>query len=194
MRLSLVGRKFNKLTVVSYAGPKHVLCSCECGNTVTVWKANLYRDNTTSCGCNYRTAGGLSKKHPIEHGTWNHMLRRCYDEKDKSFRDYGARGVTVCDRWKDSFESFFADMGKRPSKLHSLDRIDNSMGYSPENCRWATRLEQNNNTRRNRPITYKGRTQGVYQWAEELGLPRMTLYNRIYTLGWEMDRAMRPRK
>lgn len=118
---------------------------------------------------------------------WWDARRRCTVTTAKHYADYGGRGITVCERWE-SFEAFLADMGSRPDG-HSLERRDNSLGYSPENCYWATPKEQLRNTRKNKYLTWNGKTQCLSAWAEEVGLERHTLKSRINS-GWTLDRAL----
>lgn len=108
-------------------------------------------------------------KHPL-YPTWYGMVARCQNPKAQSYRNYGGRGITVCDRWLESFENFYADMGDRPSKQHTLDRIDNDGSYSPENCRWATWEEQANNRRNNVWIEFQGERLSAAQWSRRLGV------------------------
>jgi hypothetical protein len=117
------------------------------------------------------------------------MIQRCTNSNYTYYKDYGGRGIKVCDRWLNSFEDFLADMREAPKGL-SLDRIDNNGDYTPENCRWATIKEQCNNTRCNHLLTYNGKTQSISQWANELGTKWITLYKRINTYGWSVDRAL----
>jgi hypothetical protein len=120
--------------------------------------------------------------------SWGAMKRRCLNANDKDYPRYGGRGITVCDRWRDSFEAFVADMGVKPEGT-SLDRIDNNGNYEPGNCRWAALDVQNNNRRSNRPITFKGRTQTLTQWAGEAGLSSEALAHRLKS-GWPMGDAL----
>ena len=108
-------------------------------------------------------------KHPLYH-TWYAMVARCQNPRAQSYHNYGGRGITVCDRWLESFENFYADMGDRPSKQHTLDRIDNDGPYSPENCRWATWEEQANNRRNNVWIEFQGERLSAAQWSRRLGV------------------------
>lgn len=124
-----------------------------------------------------------------EYRAWQGMLRRCCNPHSKSYPDYGGRGISACERWKASFEAFFADMGERPSADHSIDRIDNSLGYSPENCRWATRAEQQRNRRDNVYLEHAGKRMMLVDWADEIGMNRMTLGNRIKA-GWTAEEAI----
>lgn len=114
------------------------------------------------------------------------MRIRCLNPKATGYARYGGAGVTICKRW-DSFENFYKDMGPRPEG-HSLERIDGSKGYTPKNCRWATPREQCNNRKSNAPITFDGKTQSAFLWAQELGMKYATLKNRIQ-LGWPLERA-----
>ena len=123
-----------------------------------------------------------------EHIAWQNMLRRCFTPTNPAFKNYGGRGIAVCDRWRE-FAAFFADMGPRPTAQHSLDRIDNNEHYKPGNCRWATKIEQTNNTRQNRWITFDGRTMTLTRWAREVGLDDVTIYHRIKH-GWHLERAL----
>jgi hypothetical protein len=118
------------------------------------------------------------------------MRDRCTNPANACFERYGGRGITVCDRWRDSFDDFFADMGMFPSRDHSIERIDNLGAYEPSNCRWATRTEQGANKRNNVRLTLNGRTQLISEWARELGIQRLTIRRRINDLGWTPERAL----
>jgi hypothetical protein len=123
------------------------------------------------------------------------MRYRCHNPEAAGYSKYGARGITVCDRWRNDFQAFFEDMGPRPSHQHSIDRIDNNGPYSPENCRWATPAEQCNNRRTNHIVTYGGSKMTIAQCAEAVGLTYEVLRHRISTLGEPaevaVERAMR---
>lgn len=118
------------------------------------------------------------------------MIQRCHNPKNPSFRDYGARGISVCERWRDSFDAFLRDVGPRPSVHHTIERIDNDRSYEPGNCIWATRAEQNRNTRQNAHLTIDGRTQCRAAWAAESGIPAKTIRDRIERLGWSVRDAV----
>jgi hypothetical protein len=111
--------------------------------------------------------------------SWYSMLGRCFRESCPGYKDYGGRGIGVCDAWVASYESFLRDVGDKPGKGYSLDRIDVNGNYEPGNVRWATTKEQNRNTRANRLITWEGRTLCVSEWAEATGLPSYTIRNRL---------------
>jgi hypothetical protein len=129
---------------------------------------------------------GIRQKHPLW-GTWRNMMTRCTNKNSKDYKNYGKRGIIICDRWK-IFENFSKDMGEKISGM-TLDRIDNNKGYSKENCRWATRLEQNNNKRNSRYIEYNGSTKTLAQWIKSLGLKRSTIEQRYYTYKWDINRC-----
>jgi hypothetical protein len=124
--------------------------------------------------------------------TWNGMIHRCYDPDSPSFKYYGARGITICDRWRNSVHDFIADMGNRPSMQHSLDRIDNTVGYEPGNCRWATTIQQCNNRSSNVYLQFDGRRQTIANWARELGITTATLWKRLKRRTLEEALTMAP--
>ena len=128
-----------------------------------------------------------------EYHAWYSMIQRCTNPNNKSYRNYGMRGITVCDRWRHSFELFVADMNLRPSRFHSLDRIDNDKGYFPGNCRWATDRQQRRNRQDNVVLTHEGKSRIVSDWAREIGLSEFTLRKRI-RMGWKTEDVLDPRK
>jgi hypothetical protein len=127
-------------------------------------------------------------KHPL-FNSYAAMIRRCYKTKDASFKNYGARGIMVCDEWKNNFWQFAKDVGPRPTPQHSIDRIDNSLGYFPGNVKWSTPKEQSSNRRSNVNITYQGKTKCITQWCEELGVHRNTLLYRLKR-GLSLDKVL----
>jgi hypothetical protein len=156
----LTGQRFGRLTVIERAmnsphGMTKWLCKCDCGAEIIARRGNLHTGNTQSCGCWRRdsaTAGhiihGEGKRYQTtaEYRCWRNMITRCRNPHNHAFKNYGGRGISICDEWLD-FKCFLADMGRRPSTGFSLDRINNDGNYEPGNCRWATRKQQANNKR-----------------------------------------------
>lgn len=128
------------------------------------------------------------ENHPL-YIIYRGIIARCYWPNAGHYKDYGGRGIKMCDRWLNSFHAFAEDMGERPSKSHSIDRIDNDKGYSPENCRWATKKEQLRNTRKNRRLTYNGETKTMKEWSEITGIKYPTFKLRVKQ-GWDIHRIM----
>jgi hypothetical protein len=129
-----------------------------------------------------------NRRRSPELNAWVNMIGRCTNPARPDFHSYGGRGIAVCERWKSSFAAFLADMGLRPDG-HSLDRIDNAKGYGPDNCRWATKHQQMQNTRATRALTLGGRTQGLNAWAKEIGINKESLRTRLIR-GWSIKKAL----
>lgn len=203
----LTGKQFFRLKVVSRApgrpkanGKFQAMwnCVCECGKSSTVAAGDLRNGHTKSCGC-HRTETTVARstihgccsrngKTP-EFGVWVSMRQRCLDPNTKSYLRYGGRGITICERWLDSFVNFLADMGPRPSPEHSIDRKNNAGNYEPDNCVWATRKAQARNKRNTHIIELDGQRKSMVEWAEIAGMDVRTLWNRI-NLGWTPKRAI----
>lgn len=178
----LSGRRFSRLVVLGSAERvgryNRWQCRCDCGRQTIVRTASLNNGSTQSCGClkgrSNRTHG---RCHTREYAAWLNMRQRCTNSNRPDWMHYGERGITICPAW-DSFEQFYADMGNAPLG-HSLDRIDVNGNYEPGNCRWATHTEQMRNTRANRFITFRGKTQTLRAWSEELRVNYTTLHSRL---------------
>lgn len=181
-RIDRTGEVHDRLTVL-HKSAEHTrtywVCLCVCGNTTTVRGDHLKEGRVGSCGCikdEQRFVHGMS--YTRTYSSWQAMKSRCTNPNDKYFFNYGARGITVCESWLQSFENFFADMGEMPEGL-TLERKDNSLGYSKGNCRWATRAEQVRNRRNNILITHDGRTLCLKDWCSILEVPYCTARLRI---------------
>lgn len=146
------------------------------------------RKSSTRAGTNIKHGGVIGGKPTPEYNSWSCMKQRCCNPRHKRYAKWGGRGITICDRWLDSFANFLADMGPKPSDKHTIDRIDNDGGYSPENCRWALPVEQSSNMRTNVRYTFKGETLTMSQWIKKLGFRRGTLERRL-SFGWSVDKA-----
>ena len=167
-------------------------CLCDCGTERVVRGAYLRNGTSTSCGCFRREFSSvMNRTHGLsnspEYAVWCSMHRRCRDKNCESYKNYGARGIMVCERW-DKFENFILDMGRRPGKL-TLERKNNSLGYFPENCCWATSKVQGNNRRTNRLVEFNGKFKTITQWAQEIGLSSNALWKRIKS-GYSVCRAL----
>lgn len=178
----ITGQKFNRLTVLRRAERTSFwVCQCECGNIIEVAGDKLQTGHTKSCGC-YSISGRRRENHGMaktpEYYSWQDMKDRCYNSNNTMFKHYGDRGIIVCSEWKDSFETFYVNMGPRPEGT-SIDRIDVNGNYEPSNCRWATNAEQARNTTRTVLITYDGKTQCLSDWAIEIGISFKGLKKRL---------------
>ena len=202
---NLTGQKFGRLEVIARHSRdinRQIIwsCVCDCGNLRTIRSRSLRDGSAKSCGCLQKelaakrvtTHGQTKHKNKTkEYRAWDNVKQRCHNPKDKSYDNYGGRGITMCPRWlgKDGFANFLADMGECPEGM-SLDRKDNNMGYILSNCRWATWEEQENNRRDNHWIEYKGERKTLAQWAKHLGIKQVTLQTRLNKLGWSDERAL----
>ena len=203
-RLQIIpGDVYGRLTVIREVEAKEscgqvqrcVECKCECGDVRVYRLYTLRNGNTRSCGCLSRevvsvrmTTHGLSGT--AEYGIWQGMLHRCSNSGDDNYHNYGGRGISVCERWSNSFEAFYEEMGPRPSLKHSIDRRNNDGNYEPGNCRWATSKEQCRNTRVNYRVHHNGETKCVSEWAEDYGFKPSVLYTRLVKLGGTFDKAV----
>lgn len=201
-KLDLTGEKFGKLTAVRELpqrkdGKVVWETVCDCGRTIQTIGRDLKRGHTKSCGC---LPSAILTKRNTSHGArktrtysiWTNMIQRCTNPGMSNFKYYGGRGISVPDEWK-NFSDFLASMGHAPENM-TLERINNAIGYSAENCKWANRTEQANNTRRNDNIEFNGKTQSLSAWAKEVGLTQPALWKRLYQRGWELARALKNEK
>jgi hypothetical protein len=194
--MDLTGERYNKWTVISFHSLyknkiSKWVCKCDCGNEAVVLRNALRNGASKSCGCDRKktlikmlTKHGQSKKGEMtaEYTAWKCLKARCLNSKLKTFPYYGGRGVKVFVGWlgENGFETFFEYMGKRPSPEHSVDRWPDKNGnYEPGNVRWATKIQQSGNTRRNREIEYNGETKILQDWARKLGTKYQSIQRKI---------------
>lgn len=194
----LSGQRFGRLKATDFDGTRNGKswwrCSCDCGSEKVVAYQHLVSGLVRSCGCLRRdSARALMTTHGGSVGggarwyqVWAGMIDRCNNPQSLRFHRYGGRGIGICERWRDP-RAFYDDMGDPPPGM-TIERIDNDAGYSPENCRWATRKEQNNNRSTTRLIDFGGETLSAAAWAERLGITKATMYYRLRT--WPLERAL----
>ena len=200
--IDLTNTRVNKLRVlrrVENVGKQPAwLCRCDCGTEKAILGMHLRAGKPVDCGCEYLARQRAAH---VRHGmtdspewkAWKSMLDRCLNDRHPSWKHYGGRGIKVCKRWR-TFENFYADMGPRPAG-YSLDRIDNSKGYSPANCRWATDHEQQNNRRSNVRLTLDGKTKTLKEWAAHFGVDYAVVkYRRAVGTPEEFWFSASPRK
>lgn len=188
---------FGLWTVLDEIG-KRWLCRCECGTVRRVVRFDLSSGRSKNCGCVRRVtaakaAAEASKTHGMENSPeyriWVDMRRRCYNPKRPDYRNYGARGITVCEEWREDFAAFYRDMGPRPDGK-TLDRLNNDGPYEKRNCVWATATSQARNRRTSRTVEINGERMTLVEAAEKFGIPYNSLRNRFHTLGWPIERAV----
>lgn len=193
--VDLTGRVFGRLTVAArapnrYGGKAFWSCVCTCGGSAVTSGSQLVSGHTASCGClNRETITKHGRHNSSEYVVWQQMKERCHNPKKAAYARYGARGVTVCERWRGSFASFLQDMGHRPGADFSLERRDNDGPYSPDNCRWATRRDQCRNRRANVWLELDGVRMCVTDWCAQYGIDSATVAYRLKS-GWDPATAL----
>lgn len=202
--VEVVGTKYGRLTLVARVRAGLWRARCDCGIERDFNMQDLRSGNTSSCGCLrvdlvrlIKATHGDSRSPEWE--TWKRMTQRCYNDRHPNFKDYGGRGIVICERWRgpEGFINFLADMGRRPASKHSIDRFPDKNGnYELSNCRWATQQQQAENTRRNRWLTLNGVTMLLRDWVTSTGISQSLISMRINKLGWSVERALTtpPRK
>lgn len=195
---NLVGRKFGNLTVIEEA-PDYVSplgkrmtqwkCKCDCGNEIVATSRNIKTLHTKSCGClNHIQIHGMTNARIYK--IWQDVKTRCYYPSHKSHKNYGGRGITMCDEWKDNAKAFIDwSFSHGYSDDLTLDRIDSDKGYSPNNCRWVTMKVQENNRRNNHKLEYNGETHTISEWANIYGVKHGLISQRL-RLGWPIEKAI----
>jgi hypothetical protein len=200
--INLEGLKYGRLTAISVVGSHRKgrvwRCKCDCGGVVDVVSGRLRSGWTKSCGCMKLEHGHRLAKSRIKHGfshkiseynIWSGMKARCYNRRSAGWKRYGGRGIGVAEQWRDSFDQFLADVGRRPSVEYSLDRIDVDGDYGPDNCRWALQSIQQNNRRDNLRIEAFGEILTPSQWQAKTGIKASAIRNRL-DMGWSSDDAV----
>jgi hypothetical protein len=199
--IDLTGQKFNRLLVVERVKTNKSknskwLCKCECGEYTTVLACHLKSGHTKSCGCaKIEAIKKANTKHGLRntklHSVWNSMKQRCLNENNIQYIDYGERGITICEEWKNDFELFYNwSISNGYEEGLSIDRINNDKGYYPDNCRWTNELVQANNTRSNHYLTFGSETKTIAEWGRELNLPAKIISDRITKQGWSIEKAL----
>lgn len=199
--IDLTGQRFGRLTVVNQVGKnqhREVVwnCQCDCGNECLVGGYNLRSGCTKSCGClSVDKARTMNKSHG-KYGSrlyniWRNMKARCYRVSSEDFVNYGARGITICDEWRNDFQAFYDwAMANGYRDDLTIDRVDANGNYNPDNCRWSTPKEQSNNTRLNHRIEFNGETHTISEWADICGVKYNTLYARLIRKHWGIEEAL----
>jgi hypothetical protein len=197
----LTNERFGRLVVIKESSRgsnrrRRWLCRCDCGTTKVIGSGPLTQtcNPTRSCGClRVENVVKAVHKHGLykspEYAVWEGIVQRCTNPNSTYYADYGGRGISMCPRWRESFADFYADMGTRPTPKHTNERSDNSLGYAPGNCHWATRAAQQKNRRNARLITFNGQTETAHMWSKITGLPSRTITNRL-NAGWSPERIL----
>lgn len=197
MKVDFTNKRFSRLVALRRENRAdhrtYWTCRCDCGRIHSVRGSHLKHGKIRSCGCLHREMlSTQTRTHGMtgspEWKSWAHMRSRCNNPDDPSYPDYGGRGIRVCKRW-DGFPSFFKDMGFKPSRGHSIHRVNNDDNYSPNNCRWATKLEQAQNKRNNRFLTFQGKTLCMAEWGRVMGFGTSVISQRL-RYGWTVERAV----
>lgn len=196
--IDITGNKYGLLTVIervpnAKGGITRFRCLCDCGNETIVRGSNLKSGAVKSCGCqlwkNPSSTHRMSKTRI--YGIWSSMRQRCSNKNLPSYKNYGGRGISVCDEWNNSFEAFNEwAMSNGYEEGLSIERIDNNGNYCPDNCKWITKSGQANNRRMNKHIEYKGEIHNLSEWCNILGISYSLVHNRMNKLGWSFERAV----
>ncbi len=173
---NIAGVKFNKLTAVSYIGAEKWLFMCECGNQ-SIKKASDVKKGSTKACCRLCFTGNPSK-HPL-YQTWDGIKKRCYQHNATGYKNYGGRGIKMCENWRISFWNFVKEMGEKPFKLATIERLNNNQDYSKENCKWATPKEQSENKRNNIYVEYNNQKYTLYAICKLLNLKHSSVWWRL---------------
>lgn len=196
-----IGKKYSRLVILDLDhisnNHRYYKCKCDCGKMVVVGFAHLRSGAIKSCGClweenkhEYRKKHGFAKKEPL-YSTWRGIKQRCYNKNHSRYKEYGGRGIVMCEDWKNNyliFRKWALESGYKTGL--TIDRINNEAGYYPNNCRWVTNKVQQSNKRTNHFITFNGETKTISEWAYEKGISASLLQARIGKLGWSIEKAL----
>lgn len=195
----LTNQRFGRLTALVKEGRNHRnyalwRCRCDCGTEKLVAYSELAKGRTRSCGClHVERMSTLNRSHGMsysnEYVSWVKAKDRCFNSKHPAFEKYGGSGIVMCEEWRNSFEAFYAHLGRCP-RGYTLDRIDNSRGYEPGNVRWASKKQQAENSSWPKLVTINGVTKNISDWAAINNVSNATIYNRINKLGWSIEQAI----
>lgn len=182
------GNIFGNWTILYKTSKRKVVCRCNCGTIKELYRTNLGSEKSISCGCSRKSGAENTKLYNI----WSSMKDRCLNKNHKFYKDYGGRGILICNEWIINVSSFYNwAIANGYKEGLTIDRVDNDRGYEPDNCRWATRLEQANNKRNNLNITFNGVAKTVAEWSREYKLNNKTILSRIRA-GWILERLFIP--
>ncbi len=189
--MNLDRNAYGKLTIISQVykpDEKEYFwkCRCVCGNEIITSGNRLRYGKVKSCGCIVKSQAGLSTSPAYR--SWDSMIQRCYDTKVAHYQRYGAKGITVCDRWRYSFLNFLEDMGQRPEEM-TLDRIDSTGNYEPKNCKWSSAKQQASNRSNNHHLEFNNKRQTITDWSEETGISVTNIIKRL-SLGWSVEETL----
>lgn len=192
--IDITGQTIHYWTFLKPLGGGKWLAKCQCGNEKEILSTNVKKGKSKSCGCrkgelliSSKGTHGLSKT-PI-YRTYRNMISRCSLECADSYHIYGARGISVCDRWKESFQNFYDDMGSGFQPGLSIDRIDVNGNYEKSNCKWSTTKEQARNTRKNKYLKFNGKIKTIIEWSELLGMNYSTIQSRLWLYKWSVEKT-----
>lgn len=202
-KLDMIGHRYGQLVVMADSLrttrlTRFCICKCDCGNEKHIRAGDLRSGRAKSCGCMIKSAvtkrntthgHALTGKCTTEFRAWTGMLSRCYNSNRERYKNYGGRGITVCDRWLTSFENFYSDLGPKPSPQYSLDRIDNNGNYEPSNCHWATKEQQARNKSNTTLLEWEGKQVKLLELCESFGVKIATVRERL-TAGWPIKKAL----
>lgn len=197
--IDLTGKRYGELVVVKRSentskGLATWECKCDCGKTTIVRGSSLRNSTVKSCGCRrFRIKPTL--QHGMSHTklyyVWNNIKRRCYEKTNPAYKNYGGRGIKMCDSWKNSFESFGEwALNNGYSDSLTIERVDVNGNYCPENCTWIPRNKQQNNRTSCLFYTYNGETKNLMEWCNYFNMPYMTVYTRLFRWNWDFERAI----